>query len=190
MKKKTLSMLFAVLMAFSLTACVDSSEQQEETGMETEADRDMDALTQGDDTPTEVTDDGYEIVDEINIDSGDTKLEYLSHEKFTLESGEEIVLVNFTFTNVSAGQTSVDAHYNFTSFQDGVEITAYSTLFDEVEGDINRTKEILDGASVDISVGIAPDNWESPIQFRVDDEMAYDDVEVTHHYQEQEITLK
>lgn len=190
MKKKTLSMLFAVLMAFSLTACVDSSEQQDETGMETEADRDMDALTQGDDTPINMTDDGYEIVDKINIDSGDTKLEYLSHEKFTLESGEEIVLVNFTFTNVSSGQTSVDAHYNFTAFQDGVEITAYSTLFDEVEGDTNRAKEILDGASIDISVGIAPDNWESPIQLRVNDEMAYDDVEVTHYYQEQEITLK
>ena len=38
--------------------------------------------------------DGYEVVDAINIDSGDTKLEYVSDERYTLESGEEILLVN------------------------------------------------------------------------------------------------
>ena len=45
MKRKFLSMLFAISLVFSLTACNSNSEQQEETGIE--ADRDMDALTQG-----------------------------------------------------------------------------------------------------------------------------------------------
>lgn len=134
--------------------------------------------------------DGYEIVDAINIDSGDTKLEYVSNEKYTLESGEEIFLVNFTFTNVSAGTTSLDAQYNFQAFQDGIEVTVYSTLLDEVEGDANRSKEILDGASIDVSVGITPGNWESPIKLRVDDVMAYDDVEnIGHTFQQQEIQI-
>ena len=134
--------------------------------------------------------DGYDIIDAINIDSGDTKLEYVSNEKYTLESGEEIFLVNFTFTNVSAGTTSLDAQYNFQAFQDGIEVTVYSTLLDEVEGDANRSKKILDGASIDVSVGITPENWESPIKLRVDDVMAYDDVEnIGHTFQQQEIQI-
>lgn len=134
--------------------------------------------------------DGYEIVDAINIDSGDTKLEYVSDERYTLESGEEILLVNFTFTNVSAGTTSLDAQYNFQAFQDGIEITVYSTLYDEVEGDINRSKEILDGASVEVSIGIAPENWGNPIKLRVDDVMTYDDAEnMGHTFQQQEIQI-
>lgn len=134
--------------------------------------------------------DGYEVVDTINIDSGDTKLEYTSSERYTLESGEEILLVNFTFSNVSAGTTSLDAQYNFQAFQDGVEVTVYSWLMDEVEGDVNRSKDILDGASINVSVGIAPKNWESPIKLRVDDVMAYDDIEnMGNTFQQQEIQI-
>ena len=135
--------------------------------------------------------DGYDVVDSINIDSGDTKLEYISDEKFTSDSGEEILLVNFTFTNVSAGTTSLDAQYNFQAFQNGTEITVYSWLADQTEGDINRQKEILDGVSINVSVGISPENWENPIKLRVDDVMAYDDADnIGHTFQQQEINLE
>lgn len=77
----------------------------------------------------------------------------------------------------------------FDIFFQGVR-TNFANRRDEVEGDVNRSKEILDGASIDVSVGIAPENWESPIKLRVDDVMAYDAVEnMGHTFQQQEIQI-
>lgn len=196
MKKKLLIML--MLSATMLSGCGNHSEEQKsndhtqtvEVTQDTEKPDDELSQSEWMEQNSGKMEDGYEVVDAINIDSGDTKLEYTSHEKYTLESGEEIFLVNFKFSNVSAGTTNLDSQYNFQAFQDGVEITVYSTLFDEVEGDANRSKEILDGASVDVSVGIAPENWESPIKLRVDDVMAYDAVEnMGHTFRQQEIQI-
>ena len=196
MKKKLLVTL--ILSFVMLSGCGNNGEEPKsdeatQTAEETQDTEQSDGeLSQSEWMEQHATEmeDGYEVVDTINIDSGDTKLEYTSSERYTLESGEEILLVNFTFSNVSAGTTSLDSQYNFQAFQDGVEITVYSTLFDETEGDANRSKEILDGASIDVSVGIAPENWESPIKLRVDDVMAYDDVEnMGHTFQQQEIQI-
>ena len=193
MRKRIVSILLVSLLSVSMVAC-GAEKKTGETNQEkkTEDAKGDDELSQsewmekyGDD----LMEDGYEKVDSINIDSGDTKLEYVSNEKFTTESGEELLLVNFNFSNVSAGSTTVDAQYNFSAFQDGIEITVYSWLNDEIEGDVNRGKEILDGASINISVGIAPDNWDSPIKLRVDDAMAYDDLDTPHNFQQQEIQL-
>lgn len=197
MKKKLITIL--ILSVIMLSGCGDNeSETQikqtetESTGDTTESESSDDELSQSEwmEQHADEMEDGYEIVDAINIDSGDTKLEYVSNERYALESGEEILLVNFTFANVSSGTTSLDAQYNFQAFQDGVEITVYSWLGNEVEGDVNRSKEILDGASIDVSIGIAPENWDSPIKLRVDDVMAYDDVEsMGHTFQQQEIQI-
>ena len=194
MMKRIVSILLVFLLSVSMVAC-GTEKKAEEPNQEqkTEDIKSDDELSQsewieryGDD----LMEDGYEKVDSINIDSGDTKLEYVSNEKFTTESGEELLLVNFNFSNVSAGSTTVDAQYNFSAFQDGIEITVYSWLNDETEGDVNRGKEILDGASINISVGIAPDNWESPIKLRVNDNMAYDEIDIAHTFQQQEIAIK
>lgn len=206
MKKKIVAILFAFALALSITACgrnsssdsTDEPQVSEETTQENENKesdemQDESKLSQSEWMEQHAGDyeDGYEVVDEINIDSGDTKLEYVSDEKYTLESGEEILLINFTFTNVSAGTTNLDSQYNFKAFQDGVEVTVYSSLYDEVEGDVNRSKEILDGASINVYVGISPDNWESPVKLRVDDSMMYDDSEnMGHTFQKQEINLQ
>lgn len=196
MKKKMLiTLMLSVIM---LSGCGNEEEEAytdesaESTEQTVDSEQSEDELSQSEwiAQHADEMEDGYEIVDSINIDSGDTKLEYISYEKYTLESGEEILLVNFEFSNISAGTTNLDAQYNFQAFQDGLEITVYSWLGDEVEGDVNRGKDILDGASIEVSVGIAPENWESPIKLRVDDVMAYDDVEdIGHTFQQQEIQI-
>lgn len=193
--------LFVMVILYSLLlcACGNSVEESVENDQNsdiieniTEENSSEDELSQSEwmEQHAGEMEDGYEVVDAINIDSGDTKLEYVSDERYTLESGEEILLVNFKFSNVSAGTTNLDSQYNFQAFQNGIEITVYSWLGDATEGDINRGKDILDGASIDVSVGIAPEDWESPIKLRVDDVMAYDDIEnIGHTYQQQEIPL-
>lgn len=196
MKKKLLSIVLIVAMAISLAACGSEKEEIEEepTQIEETTEEDSsDEMSQSEwiEEHADDMEDGYEVVDGINIDSGDTKLEYTSCEKYTLQSGEEIFLVNFVFSNINAGTTSLDSQYNFRAFQNGVEITIYSTLFDEIDGDVNRRKEILDGASIDISIGIVPDNWSDPIKLRVDDEMLYDEPENRGHtFQQQELLIQ
>lgn len=196
MKKKLLSSILIVVMAISLAACGSEKEETEEETTKTEDTTEEDSsdeMSQSEwmEEHADDMEDGYEIVDGINIDSGDTKLEYTSCEKYTLQNGEEIFLVNFVFSNINAGTTSLDSQYNFRAFQNGVEITIYSTLYDEIDGDINRRKEILDGASIDISIGIAPDNWSDPIKLRVDDEMLYDEPENRGHtFQQQELLIQ
>ena len=198
MKKLIIAIILGVLCAISVSGCGESTgsdksgENSYSSEEHTDSERSEDELSQSEwmEQHADEMEDGYEVIDKINIDSGDTKLEYTSSERYTLENGEEILLVNFTFTNVSAGTTNLDAEYNFQAFQDGVEVTVYSTLLEEVEGDVNRLKEILDGASINVSIGIAPDNWENPIKLRVDDVMLYDDIEnIGHTYQQQEIQI-
>lgn len=195
MKKLLVVMILSSLIFSGCSNSFESSKQSEpvqsseETTGQEKADSEL-SQSEWMEQHADEMEDGYEVVDAIDIDSGDTKLEYTSSERYKLESGEEILLVNFTFANVSSGTTSLDAQYNFQAFQDGVEITVYSWLGNEVEGDVNRSKEILDGASIDVSIGIAPENWDSPIKLRVDDVMAYDDVEsMGHTFQQQEIQI-
>lgn len=194
MRKRIVSILLVSLLSVSMVACGAEKKtgepNQEQKTEDTESDDELSQSEWVEKYGDDLMEDGYEKVDSINIDSGDTKLEYVSNEKFTTESGEELLLVNFNFSNVSAGSTTVDAQYNFSAFQDGIEITVYSWLNDETEGDVNRGKEILDGASINISVGIAPDNWESPIKLRVNDNMAYDEIDTAHTFQQQEIAIK
>ena len=196
MKRRLLVAL--IISVFMLPGCGNSSEEPKsnETAQRAEETKDQeksnDELSQSEwmEQNAGKMEDGYEVVDVINIDSVDTKLEYKSSEKFIRENGEEVILANFTFSNVSAGTTSLDAQYNFQAFQDGVEIGVYPTLLDEVEGDENRHKEILNGSSIEVSVGIAPENFESPIKLRVNDVMAYDDIEnMGHTFQQQEIQI-
>ena len=195
MKKLLVVMILSSLIFSGCSNSFESSKQSEpvqsseETTGQEKADSEL-SQSEWMEQHADEMEDGYEGVDAIDIDSGDTKLEYTASERYKLESGEEILLANFTFSNVSAGTTNLDSQYNFQAFQDGVEITVYAMLMDEVEGDVNRSKEILDGASIDVSVGIAPENWESPIKLRVDDVMAYDAVEnMGHTFQQQEIQI-
>lgn len=201
LKKKIVAVLIASVIACGLWACGSSSEPKEETknenngestGITTEEKNDDSNLSQSEWMEQHAGEyqDGYEVVDKINIDSKDTTLEYISNEKYTLENGENVLLVNFKFTNISAGSTNVDSQYNFQCFQDGVETTVYASIYDEIEGDSNRRKEILDSSSIDVSIAISPENWESPIKLRVDDSMGYDEENTIHSYQQQEINLK
>lgn len=192
MKKRILSIIVISMTILSMTACGSERETDENPETKQEETTSEDEMSQSEwmeSKGNELMEDGYEKVDTINIDSGDTKLEYLSNEKFTLEDGEEVLLVNFKFSNISAGNTSVDAQYNFTAFQDGVEMDGYYLVNDEVEGLANRGKEILDGASINIAICFTPQNWETPIKLRVDDNMAYDEMDVVHTFQQQEIEI-
>ena len=194
MKKKTLSMLFAVLMAFSLTACVGNSEQQEETGMEAEADRDMDALTQGDDMPTNVTDDGFEIVDEINVDTDEIAVKYTGYEIVddTDENNNPVrrLIAYFDFTNKTSTPLSSGYALQTSAYQSGIELQGWggsgSYLNESLE---NEMVEIRDNATLNIAFLYDIQDEENPITFRLSNSILCDEITIEFG-QEQEIALK
>ena len=192
MKKKILSMLLVGVVAISLIACGGNDENAPENREGGEDRAKM--LEEAEKNVPENMEDGYEMVDAINIDGGTTKLTFNRAEKYTLQGGEEVLACYFNFENISAGETSVHGQYNFKAYQNGVEITVYSTTWEETEQFENASKYVLDGATMEIAIAIEPDDWTSPIKLRVDNEMAYDLVEETDgkkiNAQQQEIVLE
>ena len=92
MKKKLLVAL--MLSAVMLSGCGNSNEEQnsdeitqstEETQEQEKSDAELSQSEWMEQHANEM-EDGYEVVEAINIDSGDTKLEYTSSERYTLES--------------------------------------------------------------------------------------------------------
>lgn len=196
MKKKILSMLFVIIMAFSMVACGGKEEPEEEIDTTTEQGGTVnreEMMEESQKNIPENTEDGYEMVDSINIDGGTTKLTFNRMEKYTLQGGEEVIVCYFNFENVSAGETSLHSQYDFIAYQNGVEITVYSSTFEETEPFENVDKDILNGGSMEVAIAIEPSDWNSPIKLRVDNEKAYDLVEETEgkkiNAQQQEIAL-
>lgn len=188
MKRKIIAVFVTCLLMFAITACGASDKQESKPKAEEET-QDLEAEEEPI-TDLEEDENVSEEVASIDIDSGDTKISYEKSERTTLEGGEEVILLYFNFTNVSAGTTTVDSHYNFKCFQDGVEITTYATIFDEIEAAQNREKEVLDGTTIEIAVAVEPDNWDSPISLQVDDDCGEDIGLGGRTYQMQEIPLQ
>ena len=121
MKKKILAALLVGIMILSLSACGqnnDSEKSDKKADKQTEETSTTESEQNG---GADNMEDGYEIVDAINIESEKTKLSYKKTEEYTLENGEKVLLIYFDFTNINAGETSLDAQYNFTAFQDGLK---------------------------------------------------------------------
>ncbi len=197
MKKKILSMVLVGFMSLSMVACGGKEEPKEEIDTTTEQGGPVnrgEMMEEAEKNVPENMEDGYEMVDSINIDGGTTKLTFNRSEKYTLQGGEEVLACYFNFENISAGETSVHGQYNFRAYQNGVEITVYSTTWEETEQFENASKYVLDGATMEIAIAIEPDDWTTPIKLRVDNEMAYDLVEETEgkkiSAQQQEIVLE
>lgn len=190
MKRKFLSMLFAISLVFSLTACNSNSEQQEETGIE--ADRDMDALTQGDDTPVEVTDDGYEIVDEINIDTDEVSIKYTGHELVddTDENGSPLrrLVVYFDFTNKTSIPLSAGYALQTSAYQNGIELEGWggSNLNESLA---NEMVDIMENATLNIAFLYDIQDEENPIKFRLNNNPICGELAIEFG-QEQEISLQ
>ena len=60
---------------------------------------------------------GYTIVDKINMTYEDKTIAYDHIEKYTKDTGEQILLVYFDFTNNSSEECSVSSFFNFIALQ-------------------------------------------------------------------------
>ena len=110
MKKRALAILFASLLAISLTACGSNTEPAEDTETETTTKTEQQEETPAaSDTAT---------VGDFEVSIGDAAI---VTDDFT---GEEALLVNFQFTNNSDENASALINLLSQAFQDGVQLEA------------------------------------------------------------------
>lgn len=108
MKKRVLAILFASLLAISLTACGSETEPAEDTETETATETEQQEETPAaSDTAT---------VGDFEVSIGDAAM---VSDDYT---GEEAFLVNFTFTNNSEETTSPMLALMVEAYQDGVQL--------------------------------------------------------------------
>jgi hypothetical protein len=192
MKKRIISSLLVGMLVVSLLGCGNSKSEdnsQVDTGTSGMVDTGNPADNSGDFSDGTDEDMDYKKVDKINIDSGDTKLEFEKAERTTINDSDYLI-VYFNFTNVSVDQTDLDGEYSFLAFQDGVEITVYSDETEEIEATENRFKLIQSNTTIEVAIIIEPENWDSSVTLRVDDQVGSDFNLGGRTFQEQEIQVQ
>lgn len=210
MKRKILAMMLIAMMAVNVTACGSSSDKSakaDKAAKETTKDKKEDSAgsEKSDDEMSQAewveknassTEDGYDIVDSIDITSSTTTLKYTGS-KIIDDTGEDgttskKVLLYFDFTNVNDSETSAESHYNFRVYQNGIQLDQWISMnnydFSDESFD-NTMKAILSGTTVNIAVVFELQDETSPLKLRVDNSLD-DNGETQLFAQQQEIQLQ
>lgn len=155
MRKKALAMIFAAFMAMSLVACGNSTSPQDSTGGET-------AETQQE-TPEEpaepaTTDSGA--VGDYDVTIGDCAFG-------TDYEGNNMIVVNYDFTNNSEETIAPIWALSIQAFQDGVELEIAMVLDDTVYDAAIAQKELQPGASMSGCQSAFVMTSDSPVEVEV-----------------------
>ena len=117
---------------------------------------------------------GYTIVDKINMTYEDKTIAYDHIEKYTKDTGEQILLVYFDFTNNSSEECSVSSFFNFIALQNDevINLYSYNIYNDEIDECIdNIVNQIPSGSTVKVAQILELTDWTSPVKIRVNDAM-------------------
>lgn len=199
MKKKIVTMLLIGTMALSITACGGDKELKKENNAKTEATEKE--LNENDSNMSQSEwiasggadnmEDGYEIVDSINIDTEDISLVYTGLEILdsTDDAGNPIkqLVVYCDFTNKTSNAMSSSSAFSTRAFQNGVELQGWGGS-EKNESLKNSTLDIMDGATLNVGFLFDLRDSESPVKFRITDSLVYEGEE--KFAQQQEIKLQ
>ena len=181
MTKKLLCVIICVISAISLLACNSSESSSENT---------QNLIEDG----TDNSEDGYEVVDSINIDTNEMSLIYTGHEIIdgTGENEEPIkeLVVYFDYTNKTSVSISAYSGINIKAFQNGVSLINWIT--DGNESIENIHTEIIDSATINVGFVFELQDINNPVKIRVDNSYFSYEFEdsIETQYQQQEISLK
>lgn len=194
MRKKIKMIILLSVMAVSLVACGEDNGVQKneadttlpETGSE---DSNLDV------SKNEDLDNGYEIVDEINIDTNEIALKYTGYEIVdgTGENEEEIkeAIIYFDFSNKTSISERIHEAINISVFQNGIELTNWLGDVEGNESVSNSYEYIIDGANLNVGLLFELKDVENPIKIRVENSFSEIYGENGEMFaQEQELNLK
>lgn len=136
---------------------------------------------------------GYTIVDKINMTYEDKTIAYDHIEKHTKDTGEQILLVYFDFTNNSSEECSVSSFFNFIALQNDevINLYSYNIYNDEIDECIdNIVNQIPSGSTVKVAQILELTDWTSPVKIRVNDANAFNQDMTKQQMQQQEINIQ
>lgn len=136
---------------------------------------------------------GYTIVDKINMTYEDKTIAYDYIEKYTKDTGEQILLVYFDFTNNSSEECSVSSFFNFIALQNDevINLYSYNIYNDEIDECIdNIVNQIPSGSTVKVAQILELTDWTSPVKIRVNDANAFNQDMTKQQMQQQEINIQ
>ncbi|MDO4471033.1 MAG: DUF5067 domain-containing protein [Bacillota bacterium] len=188
MKKKILATFLIFAIAFSMVACNGQKEKPEE--MEGGEDR-AKMLEEAEKNVPEDMEDGYEIVDSINIDTSEISMKYTGHE--IIEDvdndgrNQKRLVIYFDFTNKTSSPMSAVSTFMTFAFQNGIEMQGWggSSYNESLK---NEVVDIMDGATINVAFLYDLKDETSPVKFRIENSYAFEGTE--SFAQQQEISLQ
>lgn len=146
--KKIICVLLTITVVFSAVACSSnkSNDSKKEKSKNEEVKKEKE----------NITDDGYSIVDNINIDTDEMTVKYVGNKlrKGKDEDGNNIdqAIIYFEYTNKTSNPVSFDNAAIIQVFQNGEEMEGYAPLEAGIKELENTSKEIMDGKTIKIAV--------------------------------------
>ena len=182
---------------FSKETVVESQEvSSESNGTESESQEissetkeDTDGMSQSEymkSNSSSNIEDGYEIVDSIDIDAEKSSIKFEKFELTTGDSEQNAIILYFDFTNKSNDTTNIRADFDVTVFQNGVSCSPLMTTRDN-ESIENENKNIIKGGSVNVGLLYELNDIESPIKIRVENTSRGEVTEM--FFQQQELNI-
>lgn len=217
MKKKFVVALLACILSISSVACGNTSQKKEsstkqtaqssskkKSGKKDVANAKKDTSSDDDENLSQAewvqkyasedgTEDGYKIVNKINMTYNDINISFDHTEKYTKKDGSQIILVYFKFANNSNQEASPATYFNTLAFQNGQSIGLASYSLDDESKDVyinNELKEVSSGESILFAQEIDIEDWVSPVKIRVNDANVYNQDMSKQQLQQQEINLQ
>lgn len=212
MKKKLLISIIGLSMVVSLIGCqgnnsinekeyqnVSTTQEEEKAESKNNSDSEKpdDELSQAEwvqkYASEEGTEDGYKIVDKINITYDDISISFDHTENYTKTDGSQITFVYFNFVNNSNLEACPATYFNTSAFQNEESIGLYSYPVGDDSKDVyinNLLETVQPGESIQFAEEIETDDLVSPVKIRVDDANIYNQDMSKQQLQQQEISLQ
>lgn len=217
MKKKIVLALLALTLSVSTVACGNTSQKKEsntkqttESSSKKKSDKkgttaakkdkssdDDENLSQAEwvqkYASEEGTEDGYKIVDKIDMTYKDINISFDHTEKYAKKDGSQIILVYFKFTNNSNQEASPATYFNTLAFQNDQSIGLASYSLDDESKDVyinNLLEEVPSGESILFAEEIDTDDLVSSVKIRVNDANVYNQDMSKQQLQQQEIHIQ
>lgn len=205
MKKRMLSILLIGTMVISLSACGGGGVSQEEYDKVVAERDEYKALLEeigagGNGTSSgqlqsewiasggaDNMDNGYEIVDSIDIDTDEVTVKYTNYEIVDSTDGDgnpiKRLIVYCDFTNKMSVAMSSSNAFSSIAYQDGIELQGWGGA-----EELNDTTSIKDGAKINVGFMFDLNNTETPVEFNLSNGLWFEGTQL--FAQQQEIALQ
>ena len=186
MMKRIVSILLVFLLSVSMVAC-GTEKKTGDTNQEQKAEdaKGDDELSQSEWMAEHAGEyeDGYEVVDDIDIDTSELSLKYTGYEIVDdVDDNDEPIkriIVHFDFTNKTSVPMSSSSTFSCTSYQNGIELQAWGGT-----DELNDMTNIKDGATINVGFMFDLIDATNTVEINVSEGLTFEGTEIFAQKQE------